>query len=115
MGRFEKHIFICTNERSPDDPRGCCAAKQSHEIAAKFKEELHQRGLKGKMRANKAGCLDLCEEGPTVVVYPDGVWYKQVTVADVPEIVEAHLIGNRPVERLRATDDLGPRLRAARK
>ena len=115
MSRFEKHIFICTNERSPDDPKGCCAAKHSHAVAAKFKEELHQRGLKGKMRANKAGCLDLCEEGPAVVVYPEGIWYKRVTVADVPEIIEAHLIGNCPVERLRATDEFWLQLRAARK
>src|SRR5262245_30488028 len=115
MPRFEKHIFICTNERSPDDPRGCCAAKQSHAIAAKFKEALHQRGLKGIMRANKAGCLDLCELGPTVVVYPEGVWYKEVTEADVPEIIEAHLIGNRPVERLRVADDTWRQLLAARK
>jgi (2Fe-2S) ferredoxin len=115
MPRFEKHIFICTNERSPDDPKGSCAAKNSHAIAAKFKEELHLRGLRGKMRANKAGCLDLCELGPAVVVYPDGVWYKQVAETDVPEIVEAHLIGNCPVERLRATDDFWAQLHAARK
>jgi len=115
MPRFEKHIFICTNERSPDDPKGCCAAKNAREIAARFKEELHKRGLKGKMRANKAGCLDLCEWGPTVVIYPEGVWYKQVTPDDVPEIIEAHLIGNRPVERIRATDEDWAQLSTARK
>ena len=101
MSRFKKHIFICTNERAPDDPKGCCAAKNAREIAARFKEELHRRGLKGVMRANKAGCLDLCELGPAVVVYPEGVWYKQVTPDDVPEIITEHLLGNRPVERLR--------------
>ncbi len=105
MPRFEKHIFICTNERPPEDPKGCCAAKNAREIAACFKQELHRRGLKGKIRANKAGCLDLCELGPTVVVYPEGIWYKQVTIADVPEIIESHLLGNRPVERLRVADD----------
>ncbi len=115
MSRFEKHIFICTNERPPDNPKGCCAAKNSHEIVACFKEELHQRGLKDKMRANKAGCLDLCELGPTVVVYPEGVWYQHVTPGDVPEIVAAHLLGNRPVERLRVTDEDWLQLHALRK
>ena len=104
MPRFEKHIFICTNTRPPDDVKGCCAAKNAQAVAEKFKEELHRRGLKGRMRANKAGCLDMCEHGPTVVVYPEGVWYKQVTPGDVPEIVAAHLLGNRPVERLRVPE-----------
>ncbi|NUO83126.1 (2Fe-2S) ferredoxin domain-containing protein [candidate division KSB1 bacterium] len=99
--RFEKHIFICTNQRPPDNPKGCCASKNSEAIAAKFKEELHKRGLKGKMRANKAGCLDMCELGPTVVVYPEGVWYKHVTLEDVEEIIDSHLMGGKVVERLR--------------
>jgi len=99
--RFEKHIFICTNQRPPDNPKGCCASKGSEAIAAKFKEELHKRGLKGKMRANKAGCLDMCELGPTVVVYPEGVWYKHVTLEDVEEIIDSHLMGGKVVERLR--------------
>lgn len=104
MSRFERHIFICTNVRPPDDPRGCCAAKGSEAIAAKFKEELHQRGLKGKIRANKAGCLDMCERGASVVVYPEGVWYGGVTLEDVNEIIERHLIGGQPVERLRVPE-----------
>jgi (2Fe-2S) ferredoxin len=99
--RFDFHIFICINERAPDDPKGCCAAKGSKAIADKFKEELHRRGLKGKVRANKAGCLDACERGPSVVVYPDGVWYQRVTVEDVNEIIESHILGGKPVERLR--------------
>ena len=105
MPRFEKHVFICINERAPDDPKGCCSAKGSKDVASKFKEELHKRGLKGKIRANKAGCLDMCELGPTVVIYPEGVWYRQVKVEDVVEIIESHLIGGKPVERLRVRDE----------
>ena len=105
MPRFERHIFICTNVRPPDNPKGCCAAKGSEAIAAKFKEELHQRGLKGRIRANKAGCLDMCERGASVVVYPEGVWYGGVTLEDVNEIIERHLIGDQPVERLRVPED----------
>ena len=69
-----------------------------------FKAALARRGLKGRVRANAAGCLDQCEHGPTVVVYPDGVWYGFVTAADVDEIVESHIIGGQPVERLRLAE-----------
>jgi (2Fe-2S) ferredoxin len=99
--RFDYHIFICINERPASDPKGCCSAKGSAAIAEKFKEELHRRGLKGKVRANKSGCLDACEFGPSVVIYPDGVWYQRVSADDVNEIIESHILGGKPVERLR--------------
>ena len=66
-----------------------------------FKQELEKRGLRGEVRANAAGCLDQCAFGVTVVVYPEGVWYARVKTEDVPEIVDEHIIGGRPVERLR--------------
>src|SRR5690242_13471536 len=100
MARFRHHVFICTNRRPPDDPRGSCACRGSEEVRAAFKSELKRRGLKGAVRANAAGCLDACAHGPTVVVYPDGVWYGNVKVEDVPEIVERHIVGGQPVERL---------------
>jgi (2Fe-2S) ferredoxin len=100
MGRFRHHIFVCTNERPPDDPRGCCKCKGSEDVRAAFKAELKRRGLKGIARANASGCLDACALGPTVVVYPEGIWYGGVTAADVPEIVERHLVGGERVERL---------------
>ena len=99
--RFRHHLFVCENVRPPDDPRGCCTARGSGGLREAFKAELARRGLKGIVRANKSGCLDACAHGPTVVVYPEGVWYGGVTVADVPEIVERHLVGGEPVERLR--------------
>ena len=99
--RFRHHVFVCENRRPEDDPRGCCGAKGSEAVRAAFKEEVARRGLKGQVRANGAGCLDACATGPTVVVYPEGVWYGGVTAADVPEIVESHLVNGRPVERLR--------------
>ena len=101
MSRFEHHVFICTNERPEGDERGCCKAKGADGVAEAFKKELHARGLKGKIRANKAGCLDSCALGVSVVVYPDAVWYGHVTEADVEEIVEKHLVQGEPVERLR--------------
>jgi (2Fe-2S) ferredoxin len=99
--RFEKHVFICTNRREPGNPKGSCAEKGSEAVRDEFKRLLHERGLKGRIRANAAGCLDQCPRGVSVVVYPEQVWYGGVTVADVPEIVEQHLVGDVPVDRLR--------------
>jgi len=101
MPHFDKHIFICTNRRDPSNPKGSCAAKGSEQVRERFKKELAERGLKGRMRANAAGCLDQCENGCTVVVYPEQVWYGHVTPDDVLEIIEEHLLHDRPVERLR--------------
>ena len=105
MAYYERHIFVCVNERDPDNPRGCCKHKGSEQVRARLKSELALRGLKGKVRANKAGCLDRCEHGVTVVVYPEQVWYGGVTVDDVDEIIDRHVIGGEPVERLRLRDD----------
>ena len=105
MAKFQRHLFICVNERSPDDPRGCCLAKGSAEVAEAFKKRLHERGLKRIVRANKAGCLDQCANGVTVVVYPEGVWYGHVTLADVDEIIDEHVLGGRVVTRLLIPDE----------
>lgn len=98
---YQQHIFICTNRRDPNNPKGSCANRNSEEICNAFKKELAERGLRGEMRANSSGCLDQCEHGPTVVVYPEGVWYQVKTVDEVKEVVEEHLVNGRPVEKLR--------------
>jgi (2Fe-2S) ferredoxin len=100
VAKFQKHLFICVNERDPSDPKGCCASKGSKDVAAALKSKLHALGLKRIVRANKAMCLDQCAQGVTMVVYPEATWYGHVTVADVDQIVEEHLVGGRPVERL---------------
>jgi (2Fe-2S) ferredoxin len=105
MAKFRHHLFVCTNERTPDDPRGACCNKGSRELASEFKKRAHDRGLKRIVRINKAGCLDQCAHGATCVVYPGAVWYGGVTLADVDEIIEKHLLGGEPVERLRISDD----------
>ncbi len=101
MKPFKRHLFICTNRRPDDDPRGSCAAKGGEALKDRFKEVMKARGLKGSMRANAAGCLDQCAQGCTLVVYPEAVWYGHVTQGDVEEIVDKHLIGGEPVDRLR--------------
>ena len=101
MPFLERHLFICTNRRDPANPKGSCAAKGGEALRDRFKKELYDRGLKGKVRANAAGCLDQCARGVTVVVYPEQVWYGGVRREDVSEIVEQHLIGGVPVDRLR--------------
>lgn len=98
---FDKHIFICTNRRDPGDPRGCCAERGADAVRDEFKRLLTERGLRKTMRANASGCLDQCARGVSVVVYPEQVWYGGVRVEDVAEIVEQHLVGGVPVERLR--------------
>ncbi len=98
---FEKHVFICTNRRDADNPKGSCAPKGAEEVKDEFKRLMHERGLKKRMRANASGCLDQCSHGVTIVVYPEQVWYGGVTAADVPEIVQSHLVDGVPVDRLR--------------
>ncbi len=98
--RYVRHIFICTNRRRDDDPKGSCAQKGSESIRELFKKELKARGLKTKVRANASGCLDACSHGPNVVIYPEGVWYGSVKEEDVAEIIERHIIGGEVIERL---------------
>jgi (2Fe-2S) ferredoxin len=100
MPSFQRHVFVCTNERPADHPKGCCKAKGGVEVRDKLKAELTARGLSKIIRANNAGCLDQCEHGVSVVVYPEQVWYGQVTVDDIGEIVDKHLVGGQVVERL---------------
>lgn len=104
MPNFERHIFVCTNQRAPGHPRGCCDPAGEAGLQGILKRKLAERGLKGKVRANKAGCLDQCEHGPNMVVYPEGVWYGRVNAADLDEIIESHILGGVPVERLRLPD-----------
>ena len=100
MPSFARHVFVCINERAPDHPRGSCKLKGGVDVRDRLKAELKAHGLSKAIRANNAGCLDQCERGVTVVVYPEQVWYGGVTVDDVAEIVEQHLIHGRVVERL---------------
>jgi (2Fe-2S) ferredoxin len=100
MPPYQRHVFICINERPQEDPRGCCSAKGSEVVREKFKKGLKARGLNRVVRANAAGCLDACAFGVSVVIYPEAVWYGGVTPDDVDEIIEKHVIGGEVVQRL---------------
>jgi len=92
MTAFTHHVFVCGNQRSPGHRRGCCDPEGSDQLRNELKAAVKQHGLTPAVRVNKAGCLDQCEHGPTVVIYPQGIWYGGVTVEDVPRIVEQTLI-----------------------
>ena len=98
---YKHHVFFCVNQR--DDGRPCCSdhnaiAAQKH--AKKRCKELDINGA-GKVRINQAGCLDRCDEGPVLVVYPEGTWYTYVDTNDIDEIVDSHLVNGKVVERLK--------------
>ncbi len=100
MAQRQRYLFVCTNCRPDEDARGCCAAKGSEDIRAALKNELKARGLaRLGARACTSSCLDQCSSGVCVLVEPDHYFYGHVTLADVPEIVEALATGKR-VDRL---------------
>lgn len=103
MSYYRRHLFFCTNERPEGAERPSCGRCGSAQVRAHAKARLKELGLSGAggVRANTSGCLDRCEEGPCLVVYPEGVWYTFVDEADVDEIIDSHVIEGRPVERLR--------------
>lgn len=95
------HVFMCQHERDAADKRGCCLAKNSMPLLKYAKGQLAQRRLNKEVRFQRAGCLNACAHGPALVVYPEGVWYRVSAEADIDAIIEEHLVGGRPVERLR--------------
>lgn len=100
MARFQRHVFVCINERPEDNPKGCCLRKGSSEVRDKLKEELKKRKLLHIVRANNAGCLDACEYGVSMVIYPDGIWYGGVKKEDIEEIIDRTIINGEVVQRL---------------
>lgn len=105
MPLFEHHVFVCHNTRPPDAPRPSCTADGKSDLHTRLQQLSREAGLQGKVRINKSGCLDQCEHGPTVVVYPEAVWYGNVRPEDAAEVVAEHLVAGRPVERLRIAEE----------
>lgn len=93
MEVFKKHVFVCVSGKT-------CPGEGAAEVLSALRKEIFNRGLKTEIRINKSGCFDQCGNGPLIVVYPESVWYAHVKPEDVKEIVEEHLVGGKPVERL---------------
>ena len=100
QGYYARHIFFCLNERKNGEQS--CAQHKAQEGFEHCKVRVKKEGLsgQGKVRVNKAGCLDRCEEGPCLVVYPDNVWYTYVDREDIDEIIDRHIVKGEVVERL---------------
>ena len=95
--RFERHLFICTNQCT-EGTRPSCGEACGLELVKAFKKAIKDKGLSDKVRAQRAGCLDACEHGPSMVVYPEGVFYGNLSTNDVDAIVESHLVQGKPLE-----------------
>lgn len=101
MNYYQRHVFFCTNQRT--DGKASCGDHGSAELRAYAKERTKALGMAGagQVRVNIAGCMGRCEEGPVLVVYPEGVWYTYEDKADIDEIIEEHLVKGQVVESLR--------------
>jgi (2Fe-2S) ferredoxin len=95
--KYKKHVFICTNEKPG---KKCCGEVKGMELVNAFKDLVKKNNLNTEFRAQKAGCLDVCNFGPAMVVYPEGIFYGNVQLEDVKEIFEEHILNDKPVERL---------------
>jgi (2Fe-2S) ferredoxin len=111
MPAFTSHLFICGNQRPANSPRGCCNPDGTDALRAAFKAALKARGLDkpgagALVRANGAGCLEQCEVGPVVVIYPQGIWYGGVQLDDVDRIVDETIVGGRVLDDLLIPNEL---------
>jgi (2Fe-2S) ferredoxin len=100
---YEAHIFACTNRRPDGHRRGSCAARGSETLRDYMKARAKELKVPG-IRVNSAGCLDRCEFGPAMVIYPEGIWYRPTSIEDVEEILQVHVIGGGRVRRLMLTE-----------
>ena len=100
MSYYQRHIFFCTNQREGERP--CCQQHNSQAMRDYAKQRCKELGIAGPggVRVNSAGCLDRCESGPVIVIYPEGVWYTYVDSEDVDEIIDSHIREGKRVKRL---------------
>ncbi len=102
MAKPKKHVLVCVQGRPAGHPRGSCQQKGCNEVYQGFIEAFQARNLWADYAVTNTGCIGPCSNGPSVLVYPEGVMYSGVSAADVGTIIDEHLIGDRPVERLLA-------------
>lgn len=97
--KYKKHVFICTNQRA-EGQRKSCGEECGMNLVREFKKQLKERQIDFPVRAQRSGCLDACEHGPSMVVYPEGVFYGGVKESDIGQIIDEHILNDHPVERL---------------
>ena len=85
---FEKYVFVCVNERAPGERVSCGATFCGKELLEKLKEAVKAAGQANRIRVSKSKCLDVCEEGANVLIYPDDIWLKHTELTDIPAILE---------------------------
>lgn len=106
MPKPKKHVFVCTQNRGPGHPRGSCQQNNCNEVIDEFMLEFQQRDLRANFALTPTGCIGPCGSGPSVLVYPEGIMYGKVTREDVKAIIDEHLLGDTPVERLKVPADI---------
>lgn len=101
MSHFDHHLFFCTNQRANGE--ACCNNHGASDMRAYAKDRVKAMGdrIAGRVRVNSAGCLDRCDQGPVMVIYPEAVWYTFIDKEDIDEIIDEHLVHGRIVERLK--------------
>ena len=104
---YRVHVFCCINERPAGHPRGCCKEKGAERLRNYMKARAKELGLRD-VRINASGCLDRCELGPTMVIYPEGVWYSCKTSADIDDVLINHVQHGGRVPRLMLRPEDGP-------
>lgn len=109
MSRYRYHLFLCTNERPADHPRGSCLQRGALPLLEVVKEEASRAGVPGPFRSNRSGCLDACEEGPVLAVYPDGIYYRVTNREEVARVMKEHLVGGRIVTELQIPNPRPPK------
>jgi (2Fe-2S) ferredoxin len=100
MSLYKKHVFVCENTRDEADTRGSCSQKGSIRFREVLKDAISSKGLKPKIRINKAGCLGACNQGISMVIYPDAIWYGKLSEDDIEEIIEKTLMKDELIDRL---------------
>ncbi|HSB61604.1 MAG TPA: (2Fe-2S) ferredoxin domain-containing protein [Vicinamibacteria bacterium] len=100
MGQYQTHVFVCTGGET------CPTQGDVEQYVTWLRGECVKAGRKTEVRINKAGCFSQCGHGPMIVVYPDDVWYHGVQASDLQEILDSHILGGKPVERLRYAPDV---------
>ncbi len=100
MNVYNYHVFCCVNERDKSSPRGCCKSKRSQEVRDYLKKRVKELKIP-KIRINQSGCLDKCEFGPVIVIYPESIWYKCKNIEQAEEIIQSHLMDKKPLEKYR--------------